>query len=105
MSDFSADPFSVAAAALAQAEAFARDRHAGQTRKGAAREPYTVHLEAVAAFTQRHGGDTVALAAAWLHDTVEDCPPTSLEELAGLFGPAVAQVVGELSDDKRLPKA
>ena len=32
---------------LRRAERFARQRHSGQFRKGAAKEPYTIHLEEV----------------------------------------------------------
>jgi (p)ppGpp synthase/HD superfamily hydrolase len=88
---------------VSRAEAFARVAHAGQTRKGAAEEPYANHLEEVADFVRRHGGDDVAVAAAWLHDTVEDCGVPSME-LERQFGPDVAAVVAELTDDKRLPK-
>ncbi|TDM09849.1 MAG: phosphohydrolase [Ideonella sp. MAG2] len=49
------------------------------------------------------GTDPVVLQAAVLHDTVEDTD-TSLEELTTHFGPQVAAVVAELTDDKRLPK-
>ncbi len=89
---------------VARAKAFARAAHAGQTRKGAAQEPYALHLEEVAAFVARHGGDEIAVAAAWLHDTVEDCGVTGAEVQAA-FGDAVAAVVAELTDDKGLPKA
>ncbi len=85
------------------AEAFARAAHDGQTRKGAAREPYAVHLEEVAALVAAWGGDEAAVAAAWLHDTVEDCGVTGAD-LAARFGPQVAAVVLELTDDKALPK-
>jgi (p)ppGpp synthase/HD superfamily hydrolase len=43
-------------------------------------------------------------AAAWLHDTVEDCGVLP-EELERLFGPAVAGIVAEVTDDKTLDKA
>lgn len=67
--------------------------------------PYIEHPEEVAALVARFGGDEIAVCAAWLHDTVEDCPPTSVEEIAEAFGPDVASVVAELTDDKALPKA
>ncbi|MBD3679390.1 MAG: HD domain-containing protein [Rhodobacteraceae bacterium] len=86
------------------AEAFARERHQGQLRKGAAQEPYIIHIEEVAHLTRVWGGSEAAIAAAWLHDTVEDCPPTSLEELADRFGAQVAGLVAELTDDKNLGK-
>ena len=84
---------------------FARVRHEGQFRKGKAQEPYTIHLEEVAALVERWSGSERAIAAAWLHDTVEDCPPTSLAELETLFSKEVADIVAELTDDKALPKA
>lgn len=89
---------------LSTAEAFAREAHLGQTRKGAAREPYTVHLAEVAGFVSRHGGGQVTQAVAWLHDTVEDCDVT-LGEVERNFGTEVAGAVAELTDDKTLPKA
>lgn len=88
-----------------RAEALARVRHEGQTRKGAGREPYIVHVEEVARLTAAWGGGVAEIAAAWLHDTVEDCPPTSVGEIEALFGAGVAGVVAELTDDKNLPKA
>ena len=90
---------------FSRAERFARARHAGQFRKGKAQEPYTIHLEEVAALVGRWSGSENAIAAAWLHDTVEDCPPTSVAELEALFGKDIAGIVAELTDDKSLPKA
>lgn len=89
---------------VANAEAFARLRHAEQIRKGAASEPDTNHLEEVAELVSRWGGVEAEIAAAWLHDTVEDCPPTSLVELKLNFGNKVADIVAELTDYKSLPK-
>jgi guanosine-3',5'-bis(diphosphate) 3'-pyrophosphohydrolase len=48
--------------------------------------------------------DGTTLAAAALHDTIEDTK-TTFEELVSNFGVAVAKVVQECSDDKKLPKA
>ena len=89
---------------LERAERFARVRHASQCRKGAAKEPYTIHLEEVSSLVEKWGGSEEAIAAAWLHDTVEDCPPTSYEDLVAEFGDRVANIVAELTDDKSLPK-
>jgi GTP diphosphokinase / guanosine-3',5'-bis(diphosphate) 3'-diphosphatase len=47
--------------------------------------------------------DAEVLLAALLHDTVEDTD-TTLEELASHFGPAVAALVREVTDDKQLQK-
>ena len=90
---------------ISRAERFARVRHEGQFRKGKAQEPYTIHLEEVAALVERWSGSESAITAAWLHDTVEDCPPTSLAELETLFSKEVADIVAELTDDKAQPKA
>ncbi|MFK0293928.1 HD domain-containing protein [Streptomyces sp. NPDC090442] len=55
---------------LAEVEALARRAHAGQTDK--AGRPYTEHLAAVAAGVRERGGSEEQVAAAWLHDAVED---------------------------------
>ncbi|WP_203723200.1 HD domain-containing protein [Streptomyces coelicoflavus] len=54
----------------AEVEATARTAHAGQTDK--AGRPYAGHLRAVAEGVRRRGGDDEQIAAAWLHDAVED---------------------------------
>lgn len=38
-----------------------------------------------------------------LHDTVEDTD-TTIDELESVFGPIVARIVQEVTDDKSLPK-
>jgi hypothetical protein len=94
----------VAADLVQRAQAFAMDAHAGQTRKGAAREPYAVHLAEVATLTRAFGGDDAAVAAAWLHDCIEDCAVVDAEVRAA-FGDTVADLVGELTDPPRTPRA
>ena len=89
---------------IERAERFARVCHSGQCRKGAAKEPYIIHLEEVSSLVEVWGGSEEAIAAAWLHDTIEDCPPTSHEDLVAEFGDRVADFVAELTDDKSLPK-
>jgi (p)ppGpp synthase/HD superfamily hydrolase len=90
---------------VAAARAFAARRHDGQRRKDARGSPYIIHLAEVATLVTAFGGDETARVAAWLHDTVEDCPPTRVDEIAALFGAEIAGVVDELTDDKALPKA
>lgn len=90
---------------IARARAFALARHHGQTRKDAARTPYWTHLEEVAALVAGFGGDEEIVVAAWLHDTVEDCPPTSLGEIGAEFGPRVCAIVAEVTDDRTLDPA
>lgn len=67
---------------LAEIEATARAAHAGQTDK--AGRPYAEHLRAVAEGVRARGGDEEQIAAAWLHDAVEDDKLTRrwLEEAA-----------------------
>ncbi|WP_320773047.1 HD domain-containing protein [Streptomyces sp. CRN 30] len=55
---------------LAAVEATARAAHEGRTDK--AGRPYAEHLAAVAEGVRRRGGDADQIAAAWLHDAVED---------------------------------
>ena len=62
--------------------------------------PYHVHLEAVADIVASVTDDEEMIAAAWLHDVVEDTPAT-LEDLEKEFGTNVAQLVKELTDVSR----
>ncbi|MFF8903692.1 HD domain-containing protein [Streptomyces olivaceoviridis] len=55
---------------LAEVEAVARAAHEGQTDKAGL--PYAEHLAAVAQGVRARGGDPEQIAAAWLHDAVED---------------------------------
>jgi len=91
---------------IARAADFAARAHVAQRRKGDAQEPYINHLAEVALLlTQATGGqDATLIAAGWLHDTLEDTD-TEREELETLFGPAVASLVAEVTDDKSLLKA
>ncbi|PNE38947.1 HD domain-containing protein [Streptomyces noursei] len=65
---------------LAEVEALARRAHEGQTDK--AGRPYAEHLAAVAAGGRGRGGNEAQIAAAWLHDAVED-GAVSADWLAG----------------------
>ncbi|MFJ9560758.1 HD domain-containing protein [Streptomyces fuscichromogenes] len=55
---------------LPEVERLARAAHAAQTDK--AGRPYAEHLAAVAEGVRTRGGDPDQIAAAWLHDSVED---------------------------------
>ncbi len=81
----------------AKAEAFAADGHAGQIRNYSGR-PYIEHPRAVAALLRVEGFDDEVLAAALLHDLLEDTETTSAE-LRERFGERVAGMVDALSDD------
>lgn len=79
----------------------ARTAHAGQVRNGSGGMPYVEHPVAVAALLDQHGYGEEALAAALLHDVVEDSDVT-LDELRELFGHEVAGMVGALTDDEAI---
>jgi hypothetical protein len=81
---------------IAKARDFAIKAHGEQKRKYTG-EPYVVHTQEVADIVQRAGGDPVMVAAAHLHDVIEDTPVT-LDEVREAFGPAVAALVSDLSD-------
>jgi (p)ppGpp synthase/HD superfamily hydrolase len=81
-----------------QARRYATRAHAaaGQRRKYTD-EPYIVHPAAVAELVRSVTDDEAMLAAAWLHDTVEDTPST-LQDIESHFGPHVAELVDMLTD-------
>jgi len=83
---------------------FAAERHRRHTRKDG-ETPYVNHLIDVADLLARVGCVTEreVLVAAVLHDTIEDTG-TKREEIALVFGPRVAELVAEVSDDKSLHK-
>lgn len=89
-----------------EAAAFAADRHRDQRRKDAAASPYINHPLTLARILAVEAGvtDPVVLAAALLHDTIEDTQTTE-SELRERFGDEVAAVVLEVTDDKALDKA
>jgi (p)ppGpp synthase/HD superfamily hydrolase len=90
--------------ALTRAYNFAAQKHVDQRRKGAAAEPYMNHLTEVAELVaQATNGDLDVVIAAILHDTVEDTD-TSIDELRTAFGPRIADLTAEVTDDKSLPK-
>ena len=82
---------------------FAARKHRDQRRKDRAASPYINHPIALARVLTLEGGisDPRVLAAALLHDTIEDTR-TSYPELKAAFGPRVAKTVLEVTDNKRL---
>lgn len=95
----------IAGNALWQAAcAFAAQAHAGQVRKDNA-TPYFSHAARVA-MTLRHVfgcADPVALAAAMLHDTIEDTT-TDYDDIADRFGSPAADIVAALTKNMILPE-
>jgi len=79
---------------------FAADAHAGQLR-AANLAPYIQHPERVAELTAAHGGDDGMIAAALLHDVIEDSPAET-EQIRDAFGADIAGLVDALTDDRRI---
>ena len=93
-------------ALLLKALSFAAHKHRDQRRKDAEASPYINHPIALAQVLTGEGGvsDIEVLAAALLHDTIEDTDTTG-EELEREFGSRIASMVAEVTDDTALPKA
>ena len=91
---------------------FAAVRHRKQFRKGADRSPYINHPIQVANLLASEAGekDPVLIAAAILHDVVEDTVDGKKEkkklisQIKDVFGEDVLSVTLEVTDDKSLSK-
>lgn len=92
-------------ALILHAAQFAAHKHRNQRRKDTNASPYINHPIALANILRHEGQveDATVIAAALLHDTIEDTE-TSYEELRGQFGATVAEIVAEVTDTKWLRK-
>ncbi|XP_028393967.1 guanosine-3',5'-bis(diphosphate) 3'-pyrophosphohydrolase MESH1-like [Dendronephthya gigantea] len=90
---------------LLEAANFACIKHENQRRNNPQATPYINHPIGVAYILWKEGDvtDIAVLQAAILHDTVEDTD-TTFEEIEGIFGDEVRNLVDEVTDDKSLPK-
>lgn len=80
---------------------YAKEMHEGQMRLSG--EPYISHPISVAEIVAQLGLDTDSICAAFLHDTVEDCPDkTNLDEITKLFGCDVALLVDGVTKIKSI---
>src|SRR5688572_6464599 len=87
-----------------KAAAFAAEKHRNQRRKDEEASPYINHpIQVAHILVQADVEDPEVLAAALLHDSIEDTN-TSFEELEIVFGYEIANIVAECTDDKRLSK-
>jgi GTP diphosphokinase / guanosine-3',5'-bis(diphosphate) 3'-diphosphatase len=73
--------------------------HEGQLRLSG--EPYLTHTIAVATIVAELGLDETSVAAALLHDVVEDTP-VSIDEIESTFGTVIAQIVDGVTKLERL---
>ena len=90
-------------ARVLKAAAFAAERHRRQRRKDLHATPYINHPLALASVLSVEAGvsDPEVIAAALLHDTLEDTETTA-SELREAFGERVAAMVEEVSDEPGL---
>ena len=79
-----------------KAQKFAFEAHKDQKRKYTG-EPYFNHCEEVANIVSSVEHTVEMIAAAYLHDTVEDCG-ILIEEIEQKFGTIVADLVRDLTD-------
>lgn len=84
---------------------FAAQKHRDQRRKDKEASPYINHPIQLANVLWHEGrvADPVVIAAALLHDTIEDTE-TSWQELRGEFGDEIANIVLEVTDVHWLKK-
>ena len=85
-----------------RAYAFAAAAHRGQRRKDG--RAYIAHPVGVARLLASRGYDEEVLAAALLHDVVEDTLAT-VGEVRERFGPRVSELVAWVTEDPDLPAA
>jgi (p)ppGpp synthase/HD superfamily hydrolase len=95
------DDAAARAEVIARAQARAAEAHAGQIRNGSSGLPYIEHPRMVAATLAAHDYPDATLAAALLHDVVEDSDVT-VEQLRAEFGDEIADLVAALSDDETI---
>ena len=95
------DPAAARSELITRALARATEAHAGQIRNGSGGLPYIEHPRMVAATLAARDYDEATLAAALLHDVVEDSE-TTVEELRAEFGDEIADLVAALSDDESI---
>ena len=81
-------------ALIGEAFDFSRQAHRGQRRKSG--DPFFEHCIQVALILAEQGLDSITVAAALLHDTVEDAG-VSIEELRNRFGGEIADLVDGVS--------
>ena len=85
---------------IRRAAAFAAKAHEGMMRKGS-RIPYIYHPMEVALIVAQMTDDPEVIAAAYLHDVLEDTSVTP-EKIQGEFGARVLSLVQAESEDKSL---
>jgi GTP pyrophosphokinase len=76
---------------ILEAYKYAKVHHGDTKRKSG--EPYLIHPVAVACILAKMHADADTIAAGLLHDTLEDCPEVTYEELETKFNKTIADLV------------
>ena len=84
-------------AIITAAKMLAGEAHKGQMRKYGGL-PYIIHPIEVATIVEEAGGTDNMIAAALLHDVVEDCPGYTFEIIADKVSPKVAELVRGMTE-------
>jgi len=82
---------------IERARELARTKHAAGHLFDESRSPMFDHISEVASLVEEQGGTDEMIAAAWLHDVVEDTDVT-LEQVGEWFGSTVRELVDGLTD-------
>lgn len=82
---------------IAQSRDLARTLHASQVRRESRLPFFGAHLEPVAQMVEANGGDAMAIAAAYLHDAIEDIGPHTREQIAAI-SPELLSIVEQLTE-------
>jgi len=100
-----ADPQMVSSDLILRAVAFAAHKHRDQRRKNKDASPYINHPIQLATVLWEEGRvrNADVIAAALLHDTLEDTE-TTWQELRGEFGEGIADLVLEVTDTQWIKK-
>ena len=97
----SIEDFANRSALVQAALEMAREAHAGQIRNASGGRPYIDHPVAVAEHLSEHLSGDEVLAAALLHDVVEDSD-LEVSDVRERCGQQVAEIVDALTDDESL---
>jgi len=89
---------------IKRAVEFAKRAHSGVKRKFD-KKPYFTHVERVANKVRKFTSDPNEIAAAYLHDTVEDVKGVTQDVIRDVFNDTIAIRVGELTSDSKMIKS
>lgn len=81
----------------------ASDLHRNQYRQDENKTPYVSHLFAVAMYLASITDDEDVICAGLMHDSLEDVPDYTYDDLVSNLGEKVASIVRNVTEEKSLP--